>query len=83
MTTNDFVAIWQFSQLERRFALKRRRKGVIGRCTLFAARTIAGDSLRNRSESSESGKCEKGIGGEHAETRQGKRNPALGFRNGA
>src|SRR6202041_40772 len=29
MTTNDFVAIWEFSQLERRFALKRRRKGVI------------------------------------------------------
>jgi WD40 repeat protein len=29
MTTNDFVAIWEFSQLERRFALTRRRKGVI------------------------------------------------------
>jgi dipeptidyl aminopeptidase/acylaminoacyl peptidase len=29
MTTNDFVAIWEFSQLERRFAIKRRRKGII------------------------------------------------------
>lgn len=29
MTTNDFVVLWEFSQLERRFALPRRRKGMI------------------------------------------------------
>jgi WD40 repeat protein len=29
LATNDFVAIWEFSQLDRRFALSRRRKGII------------------------------------------------------
>ena len=29
LATNDFVAIWEFSQLDRRFALPRRRKGII------------------------------------------------------
>jgi WD40 repeat protein len=29
LATNDFVAIWEFSQLDRRFALPRRRNGII------------------------------------------------------
>ena len=70
MTTNDFVAIWEFSQLERRFALKRRRKGVIWSARYSPQGRLLATACGIDPESSKSGKCEKGIGGERAETRR-------------
>ena len=82
MTTNDFVAIWEFSQLERRFALKRRRKGVIWSARYSPQGRLLATACGIDPESSNRGNAKKESAAS-ARNAQGKRNPALGFRNGA